>query len=140
MNQTRVFLIFAWLMVAVLLWMEWGREKNAPDPATVAATQPAVPAANDADLAPPSAGNVPQAAVPGQAPAAAAPSAAMEAASGATRVTVTTDVLKLVLDGRSVLDADLLQFPQTKAAGSPPVQLLTEEKAHPYSATSGWVG
>lgn len=23
MNQTRVFLIFAWLMVAVLLWMEW---------------------------------------------------------------------------------------------------------------------
>jgi len=140
MNQTRVFLIFAWLMVAVLLWMEWGREKNAPDPATVAATQPAVPAANDADLAPPSAGNVPQAAVPGQAPAAAAPTPGMEAASAAPRVTVTTDVLKLVLDGRSVLDADLLQFPQTKAAGSPPVQLLTEEKAHPYSATSGWVG
>ena len=103
MNQTRVFLIFAWLMVAVLLWMEWGREKNAPDPATVAATQPAVPAANDADLAPPAAGNVPQAAVPGQAPAALAP--AMEAATAASRVSVTTDVLKLVLDGRSVLDA-----------------------------------
>ena len=136
MNQTRVFLIFAWLMVAVLLWMEWGREKNAPDPATVAATQPAVPAANDADLAPPSAGNVPQASVPGQQ----APVASVEATpAGATpRVTVTTDVLKLVLDGRSVLDADLLQFPQTKAAGSPPVQLLTEDKAHPYSATAGW--
>ena len=37
MNQTRVFLIFAWLMVAVLLGMEWSREKNAPDPTTVAA-------------------------------------------------------------------------------------------------------
>ncbi len=135
MNQTRVFLIFAWLMVAVLLWMEWGREKNAPDPATVAATQPAVPAATDADLAPPPAGNVPQANVPGQAPAA---TASVEAATAAPRVTVTTDVLKLVLDGRSVLDADLLQFPQTKAAGSPPVQLLTEDKAHPYSATAGW--
>jgi len=137
MNQTRVFLIFAWLMVAVLLWMEWGREKNAPDPATVAATQPAVPVANDADLAPPTTGNVPQANVPGQAPAA-APAAGVEAATAAPRVTVTTDVLKVVLDGRSVLDADLLQFPQTKAAGSPPVQLLTEDKAHPYSATAGW--
>src|SRR5688572_4744190 len=30
MNQTRLFLIFAWLMVATLLWMEWGKEKAAP--------------------------------------------------------------------------------------------------------------
>jgi len=139
MNQTRVFLIFAWLMVVVLLGMEWSREKNAPDPASVVAAQPAVPAANDADLAPPSAGNVPQATVPGQAEAA-APAPAMEAAPGAPRVSVATDVLKLVLDGRSVLDAELLQFPQSKAAGSPPVRLLTEDKVHPYSATSGWVG
>ncbi len=139
MNQTRVFLIFAWLMVVVLLGMEWSREKNAPDPASVVAAQPSVPASNDADLAPPTAGNVPQVTVPGQAEAA-APAPAMEAASGAPRVSVATDVLKLVLDGRSVLDAELLQFPQTKAAGSPPVRLLTEDKAHPYSATSGWVG
>ena len=137
MNQTRVFLIFAWLMVAVLLWMEWGREKAAPDPATVATTQPAVPGANDVDLHAPATAEVPQATVPGQPPVA-APAAGMEAASSAQRVTVTTDVLKLVLDGRSVLDADLLHFPQTKAAGSPPVQLLTEDKAHPYSATAGW--
>ena len=137
MNQTRVFLIFAWLMVAVLLWMEWGREKAAPDPATVATTQPAVPGANDVDLHAPATADVPQATVPGQPPVAAA-APGMEAASSAQRVTVTTDVLKLVLDGRSVLDADLLQFPQTKAAGSPPVQLLTEDKAHPYSATAGW--
>ncbi len=67
MNQTRVFLIFAWLMVAVLLGMEWSREKNAPDPATVVAAQPAVPAANDADLAPPPASDVPPASVPGTA-------------------------------------------------------------------------
>ena len=138
MNQTRVFLIFAWLMVAVLLWMEWGREKAAPDPAAVAATQPAVPVADDADLATPVAGNVPQASVPGAAPAMTS-AVTSEGAPAAPRVTVTTDVLKLVLDGRSVLDADLLQFPQTKAAGSPPVQLLTEDPAHPYSATAGWV-
>ncbi|MCL7714846.1 membrane protein insertase YidC [Stenotrophomonas mori] len=136
MNQTRVFLIFAWLMVAVLLWMEWGREKNAPDPVAAESSQPAVPAADDADLAPPAAGDVPQAAVPGL-PAVSAPATA-PATGAAPRVTVTTDVLKLVLDGRSVLQADLLQFPQSKAAGSPPVQLLTEERTHPYSATSGW--
>jgi len=140
MNQTRVFLIFAWLMVVVLLGMEWSREKNAPDPASVAAAQPVVPAANDADLVPPSANEVPQASVPGTAAAAAPAAPAMEAAVSAPRVTVTTDVLKLLLDGRSVLEADLLHFPQTKAAGSPPVQLLTEEQTHPYSATSGWVG
>ena len=29
MNQTRMFLIFAWMMVATLLWMEWGKD-NAP--------------------------------------------------------------------------------------------------------------
>ncbi|MGV8960063.1 MAG: membrane protein insertase YidC [Stenotrophomonas sp.] len=134
MNQTRVFLIFAWLMVAVLLWMEWNREKSAPEPTTVA-TQTAVPAANDADLGH-TAATVPQATVPGQAMA---PVAAVEAAGSAPRVTVTTDVLRVVIDGRSVLDADLLKFPQTKAAGSPPVQLLSEDAAHPYSATTGWV-
>ena len=30
MNQTRTFLIVAWLMVAVLLWMEWNKEQAAP--------------------------------------------------------------------------------------------------------------
>jgi YidC/Oxa1 family membrane protein insertase len=132
MNQTRVFLIFAWLMVAVLLFMEWNREQQAPDPAIVAA-QTTVPAANDADLVPSTAA-VPQASVAGQ--PAAAP--VVEAATVAPKVTVTTDVLRLVMDGRSVLDAKLLQFPQTKDAGSPPVELLSQNAAHPYSATAGW--
>ncbi|WP_315388294.1 membrane protein insertase YidC, partial [uncultured Stenotrophomonas sp.] len=133
MNQTRVFLIVAWLMVAILLWMEWGRDKTAPAPtAPVAAqTQGTVPGA--AGTVP--SANVPQA--PGSAPAvqATAPAAA---AAGAPRVTVTTDVLRLVLDGGNVLDAELLQFPQTKADGSPPVRLLTEDPAHPYRAVTGW--
>ena len=38
MNQTRVFLILAWLMVAMLLWMEWGKERAAPPAATPAAS------------------------------------------------------------------------------------------------------
>ncbi|NEL41724.1 MAG: YidC/Oxa1 family membrane protein insertase, partial [Xanthomonas perforans] len=59
------------------------------------------------------------------------------AAGAAPVITLTSDVLRLKLDGRSVLDAELLQFPQTKD-GTAPVSLLTEDAAHPYNATSGW--
>ena len=48
MNQTRVFLIVAWLMVATLLWMEWGKEKSAPaQPATTSAQTDAAPAGDE---------------------------------------------------------------------------------------------
>jgi len=126
MNQTRVFLLLAWLMVAAFLWMEWGREKAAPSPQEVAAAQAVPTAAGEV----PQAGGVP--AAPGSEPVASATAAA------APVVTVTTDVLRLKLDGRSVLDAELLQFPQTRQPGAPPVRLLTEDPAHPYNAISGW--
>ncbi|MBW8776172.1 MAG: membrane protein insertase YidC, partial [Stenotrophomonas sp.] len=129
MNQTRVFLIFAWLMVAVLLWMEWSREKAAPTPAPTTTSAPA--AAQSVPGAAP--GSIPSAQVPG-APGQAAVQAQASATPASQRVTVTTDVLRLVLDGGRVLDAELLQFPQTKDEGSPPVRLLTEDPAHPYSA------
>ena len=136
MNQTRVFLIFAWLMVATLLWFEWSRDKAAPaQPAVAAQTATAptgstVPTATDAA---PATGTVPAApvATPGvtQAPRAAA----------APRVTVNTDVLRLVLDGGSVLQADLLHYPQSKTPGSGPVRLFSEDPQHFYTAESGWV-
>ncbi|MCI2260551.1 membrane protein insertase YidC [Xanthomonas indica] len=138
MNQTRLFLIFAWLMVAALLWMEWNKEHAPNATATTVAAATTVPPAQDADAGATHAPAVPQATVPGTAPASTTPETA--AASAAPRVTVTTDVLRLTLDGRSVFDADLLLFPQTKQPGSPPVQLLTEDPAHPYTAISGWVG
>lgn len=143
MNQTRVFLIFAWLMVAALLWMEWGKDKAAANAPTPIASQ-AVPAARDPDAAAPAA-NVPSAqAIPQAGSPAAVPgtstttaTATPVAAGAAPAITLTSDVLRLKLDGRSVLDAELLQFPQTKD-GTEPVKLLTEDAAHPYNATSGW--
>jgi YidC/Oxa1 family membrane protein insertase len=138
MNQTRLFLIFAWLMVAGLLWMEWNKEHAPTANAATVAAATTVPPAQDADAGATHAVEIPQATVPGSAPAAHASETA--AASAAPRVTITTDVLHLTLDGRSVFDADLLLFPQTKQPGSPPVQLLTEDAAHPYTAISGWVG
>src|SRR5690606_29527618 len=140
MNQTRTFLIFAWMMVAVLLWMEWGKEQN-PAPAPVESAQQQVP---------PSAGALPgmepgnDAGIPSARPAGstAAPVATVAAAPIASdhRVTITSDVLKLSLDGGNVYDAELLKYPQTREEGSPPVKLLDDAPAHYYIARSGWTG
>ncbi|SDQ22280.1 YidC/Oxa1 family membrane protein insertase [Pseudoxanthomonas sp. CF385] len=138
MNQTRVFLIFAWLMVATLLWFEWSREKAAPAAPAVAAqtttTTPGstVPAATAAPATP--AGTVPAAPTTAPAVAGAAPTA-----RAAARVTVSNDVLRLVLDGGSVLQADLLHYPTSKTPGSGPVRLFSEDPQHYYVAESGWV-
>ncbi|RDZ26556.1 membrane protein insertase YidC [Lysobacter silvisoli] len=137
MNQTRIFLIFAWLMVAALLWMEWGKEQAAPPPApavTATATGSTVPnAAAAASAAAP--GVVPSApAMPGTA-AVAAPAASGAAAT----VTVTTDVLKVVLDGGTLHRADLLKYPSEAADDSAPVRLLAEDANNYFVAQSGWV-
>lgn len=136
MNQTRVFLIFAWLMVATLLWMEWGKEKAAPAaPAVPAQTSVSpgstVPAATTPSAA--ASGSVPSAPTVAPMPAATAQAAV------APRVTVKTDVLRLVLDGGSVLEADLLHYPQSRTPGSGPVRLFSEDPQHFYTAESGWV-
>lgn len=136
MNQTRVFLILAWLMVAMLLWMEWGKEKATPP-----AAEPVAAQAVDGNASVPAAVPAPQtggAAVPtATAPQPAA--AVATATGGGERVNVRSDVLDLVLDGGSVLQADLPQFPQTRQSGSAPVRLFDADPAHFYAAQAGWV-
>ena len=146
MNQTRTLLIFAWLMVAMLLWMEWRKEANveaSPEPpvpaelrggGSVPAPQageggPSVPAAPSVPVAPPVAGEAP-------APDAAAQATASQAAD---RVTVVTDVLRLTLERGNVIDAALLGYPQTRDEDSPPVKLFETDPARWYAAQSGWV-
>ncbi|TKR30130.1 membrane protein insertase YidC [Luteimonas gilva] len=130
MNQTRVFLIFAWLMVATLLWMEWGKEKAAPATPTL---QPAA-AAPQATGAPPAAG-----AIPSATPLAGAPAATQSAANAAPAVTVTTDVFKIGMDGGALHVADLLKYPTTADEKSPPVRLLDTAPATYFAVNSGWV-
>jgi YidC/Oxa1 family membrane protein insertase len=138
MNQTRTFLIFAWLMVAALLWMAWGQDKTAQQAATQAPT--AQPAAADAATAAipqaPAAGQVPSAPV---AVGAAVPQASATAAGGAQAVTVTTDALRLVIDGGRVRSAALLRYPQTPEQGSAPVLLFDDVPSRYFVAESGWV-
>ena len=134
MNQTRTFLILAWLMVAIMLWMEWNKEQAAARaPSSSTSTTTLQTDGND---------SVPQArrdgAIP-SAPSTPARRTAAAAATGTPAVTVTTDVLRLVIDGGSVRRAELLQYPQTTAAGSPPMVLFDSAPDSFYQAQSGWV-
>lgn len=137
MNQTRVFLIFAWLMVATLLWMEWGKEKAAPPAPTQTSTVAATDASVPGSAAVPVPGAVPTA--PNMAAAGAPAVAATAATSAAPTVTVTTDVLKLVLDGGELRQADLLKYPTTSDRDSAPVRLFAQDPANYFVAQSGWV-
>ena len=136
MNQTRMFLIFAWLMVASLLWVEWGKDKAAPE--TPATTTAATTSTGDSTV--PSTANmptVPSAPVAGATPS--APQATAAPATSAQTVTVNTDVLRLRLDGGSIHSAELLRYPQSTERNSAPVQLFDERPASYFVAQSGWV-
>ncbi len=125
MTQTRTFLLFAWLMVAALLWMEWNKEKQPQPAAAQATTQAAVPTAT---------GGVPAATVPGGT----ATAGATATVAAAPTLTLKNDVLALQLDGRSITGAQLLKYPQTRAAGSTPVVLFDADPARYFAARSGW--
>ena len=140
MNQTRTFLIFAWLAVATMLFMAWSRDNAAP---ASAAVEGAVPTAVDAgDSTVPA---VARETTPGVPVVPTAPVAGMSAptqptaASQRPAVTVTTDVLRVVLDGGNVRQADLLRYPQTTEAGSDPMRLFASDAATFFQAQSGWV-
>ena len=74
---------------------------------------------------------------PAVAPAGAQAESHAAPASGV--VEVETDVLRLLVDGGSVLRAELLAYPQTRDPGSPPVVLFDNSGTSFYAAQSGWV-
>ncbi len=126
MTQTRTFLLFAWLMVAVFLWMEWNKEQQ---PQPVVQTPTAVVAG--AGVVP--SANIPTASVPGTA----APQVVTPAQ--AQRISLRNDMLALELDGQSITGAKLLRYQQSTEAGSPAVVLLNDNPATEFIARSGWL-
>jgi YidC/Oxa1 family membrane protein insertase len=127
MNQIRTFLLIAWLMVAFLLWQEWGKEKVAaaqPAPAIPAAVQNEIPAAAATPVAARAAGAIAQA----------------SAVAAAPTLRLRNDVLVLELNGRDITRAELLHYPQTRAAGSPPVVLFDTDPARYFAAETFWRG
>jgi len=144
MNQTRSFLLIAWLAVAFLLFLEWNKAPAAPDPTT--ASQPATPAPGVAPAIPsgsaiPDAADIPSAtAIPGLVdPVAATPTAT--GAPVAAPLTITTDVLRLQVDprGGSLVGAELLAYPVNKDQPDVKVTLLDTNPRHYSVAQSGLV-
>lgn len=131
-QQTRLFLLFAWLMVAVLLWMEWGKERAAK-----LAPPPLTPAAQVVPQVVP--GALPAATPTGSAPPATATETNAQASAAPASVQVETDVLRVQLDGGSFRQVDLLQYPKTMG-GNDPVRLFSADNADYYMAQSGWSG
>ncbi len=145
MTQTRTFLIFAWLMVATLLWMEWGKERDAPPPAAIVSTGTTqmpgstVPASAGAHVPTAPAAPAPVAGPGADTTAAATPGSGLASTSATPVITVNTDVLRVTLDGGAIRSADLLRYPQTTDPGSAPVRLFADDPAHLFQAQSGWV-
>ncbi len=153
MNQMRNFLIFAWLMVAALLWMNWTKERSAP-PTPTQIAQTAAAATPPEGLPVPAAPGAVPAAVPAAATTAttAVPAAAIPAANGtpppvaqigpapaaAPLLTLSNDVLRLTLDGGNVRRAELLNYRASRAPDAPLVRLLDDSAENFYIAQSGW--
>jgi YidC/Oxa1 family membrane protein insertase len=135
MNQTRTFLLMAWLMVAFLLWREWGNEHAATPPA-IAQTTPQAGASAAAAVPTASAipGAIPTAAIAGQ------PAQVGPVANTGPLVHLRNDVLDLQLNGQDVVHAELLQYRQARAAGSPAVVLFNPQPAQFFVAQSIWRG
>src|SRR3546814_841529 len=139
--------------------MEWGKDSN-PAPAPVESAQQQVPPSAGAlpGMAPGSDAGIPaakDAGIPSAKPVGStgAPAADVAVAPIASdhRVTLTSDVLTLSLDGGNVFAAQLLQSPPTRAPETPPDSLLDHNPAHyslarraqpgpsgPHPPTSPW--
>jgi len=140
MNQTRSFLLIAWLFVAANLFIQWNSW-------TAAQTAPAAVVANDKPgntPAPAPAALPSSAAAPAALPGASANAPVMSASVGATAsrlITVSNDTLRLTIDlsGGRVAGAQLLQYTLEKKPGSPNVVLFDSSPARFYVADAGLI-
>ena len=132
MNQTRTFLLIAWLAVAFLLFQQW----QTPVPTAPA---PAVNATAALAPTPAAVGALP--ALP-DTPVAGAPALpVVAAANNAQTVEIVTDVFRLTVDlkGVSIVRAELLTYPKEKKPGSANVLLLDNGSTDFFIAESGWL-
>ncbi len=137
MNQTRSFLLIAWLFVAAMLWMEWTK---APTPANGAApsAQTLAPASSPAAHQADDLGKLADTQTSADTPAPSA-TGASEHGSSAAPISLQNDVLQLSVDadGGRLIDSTLLTYRVDKKAGSPNVHLLTSEPLRYFNARSG---
>lgn len=131
MNQTRTFLLIAWLAVAFLLFQQW----QAPAASTPTA---AAPAQNTQTAPLPDGSSLPALPNSAAAPVNAALPVGVEQSS--QNVEIVTDIFRLTVDlkGVSIVRAELLTYPEKKA-GSTNVLMLDTAPADFFVAQSGWL-
>lgn len=135
MNQTRSFLLFAWLLVAFLLFMEWSKTTTATvEPASKKEISSAAKTPNNMSELP---------AAPSITPSTSSVPSLTVADNGTEQVTnavsAETDVLKLKIDprGATLVFSELLKYPVEKKTGSPNVVVLSNNDESFYVAQSG---
>jgi YidC/Oxa1 family membrane protein insertase len=143
MDNPRIYL---WIGLALLAWMnliQWNRDYGAVPPPAVSAPI-AGGSTSGGSAATEQLPALPTDSSPAAAAASAAPPAPTEAGAAASVATqptvrVVTDVLDLdvSLQGGTLVRADLLRYPETKAKDSPPVRLLTTAEGSFEVARSG---
>ena len=151
MNQTRTFLLFAWLLVGFLIWQAWQVDYNAPPLAAVADDSAQSSTLGGSELPgdlssgiaqteqDPTLPTAPPSAVVEDDPASLA--AAPPPASSGAPVIVTTDVLRLTIDprGATLVRAELLNYPESTKPGAPSVELFSQAPGQFFNSQSGWV-
>ncbi len=139
-NQTRTLLVVALLFVAYLLWQQWQHDYPAvpPPPSVATSTVPASAGVPSATSSAPVASAAP---IP-TAPASAPETAAVPTTPTKELVSLSNDVLKLAIDprGGTLVEADLLEYPEKVGRDRAPVRLLDRANAHYYVAQDGLVG
>lgn len=132
MNQTRTFLLIAWLAVAFLLFQQW-QAPQAPAPTAAA------PAQNEQTLPQTSGSSLPALPASSAAPVNAVLPVGVERSS--QTVEIVTDIFRLTVDlkGASIVRAELLTYPLEKKSGSANVLMLDTAPADFFVAQSGWL-
>jgi len=132
MNQTRTFLLIAWLAVAFLLFQQW-QAPQAPAPTAAAPPQ-------NAQTLPQTGGSsLPALPASSAAPVNAVLPVGVEQSS--QTVEIVTDIFRLTVDlkGASIVRAELLTYPLEKKSGSANVLMLDTVPADFFVAQSGWL-
>jgi YidC/Oxa1 family membrane protein insertase len=137
MNQTRSFLLMAWLAVAAMLWMAWNQAPPTAAPAAPKATTAAPGTAAIVASAPPIA-------LPSATPGAALPmQTAAESGQGPAPaiITLQNDVLKLSVDlnGGRIVESKLLTYTAEKKPGSANIELLSRDPTQYFDAQTGFI-
>jgi len=137
MDNQRLFLFVALSFVILLLWQSWMEDYGPPPPTEPAGVPQATTEQAPAVDAPGSGDDLPSPSGEAEMQAAALPNT--ELLKTTRYIDVETDLFKIRIDttGGDLRQADLLAYPETTAADSPPFRLLNDTLPHLFVIQSG---